>query len=506
MLERDLQRLFGFTGFKKGQKEIIESLMAGHDVFAMLPTGRGKSLCYQLPAFLSPGLTIVVSPLLSLMEDQVTQLKKIGRKEAVAMNSFSSREERKAILQSLDSFKLIYLSPEMLQSKEVFAALADQKISYFIIDEAHCVSYWGHDFRADYLRLRDVKASLGNPPTLAITATADENVRRDVIKQLHLRDPIHVLDEVNRSNIALFVEKVESEYEKVIRVKELLARYQLPGLLYTQTRAQAEWYSEQLQHHHSDLKIGFYHGGMDSMDRMLVQEQFINNQLDVICATNAFGMGVNKPDIHFIIHLQQPLDIASYVQEIGRAGRDGSPSFALVFVSPEDRHQATRLIRNQIEEHMSLDMLPQLLAQPFDSDKERKEQLKSSYGEQGQTILFLLEKWGVIIDDKGRSSIGTSIIEKLKVYFEQQERIRQQRLGTMMAYIDNDQFCRRELLLRSFNESVAVQANCCDQCGATLSHYKKREEVLHGKSLHWKQELALLFHQTQNRKEGDISE
>ncbi|MED4127113.1 RecQ family ATP-dependent DNA helicase [Shouchella miscanthi] len=495
MLERELQRLFGFQTFKEGQKEIIEALMAGNDVFAMLPTGRGKSLCYQLPAFLARGLTVVVSPLLSLMEDQVAQLKKAGRKQVVALNSFSSKQERQKLLQQLNDYKIVYLSPEMLQAQDVLSALRSQLISYFIIDEAHCISYWGHDFRADYLRLREVKAALDHPPTLAITATADENVRKDIKIQLQLRQPVEILDRVNRENIALFVERYETNEQKVIRLKEIVREYELPGLVYAQTRAQAEWYCEQLQRDCPELSVGYYHGGMDSMDRMLVQEQFLSNQLDLICATNAFGMGVNKQDIRFIIHLQQPLDVASYLQEIGRAGRDGSPSFALVLLSPEDPFYASRLIQNRVEETMSLDTLPQLLAMPFNSKSEQRMRLEQSYGEQGQTILFLLEKWDVIVDDKGTWKNQHETISKLKTYFEKQEQRRQHRLDTMTEYSENHNQCRRHLLLHPFDEHVRVQAICCDICGATLDSFQKQKHESTKDIFQWDEELANIFNQ-----------
>ncbi|GAF24085.1 ATP-dependent DNA helicase RecS [Bacillus sp. JCM 19047] len=284
------------------------------------------------------------------------------------------------------------------------------------------------------MRLREVKAALDHPPTLAITATADENVRKDIKIQLQLRQPVEILDRVNRENIALFVERYETNEQKVIRLKEIVREYELPGLVYAQTRAQAEWYCEQLQRDCPELSVGYYHGGMDSMDRMLVQEQFLSNQLDLICATNAFGMGVNKQDIRFIIHLQQPLDVASYLQEIGRAGRDGSPSFALVLLSPEDPFYASRLIQNRVEETMSLETLPQLLAMPFNSKSEQRMRLEQSYGEQGQTILFLLEKWDVIVDDKGTWKNQHETISKLKTYFEKQEQRKQHRLDTMTEY------------------------------------------------------------------------
>ncbi|WP_054710718.1 RecQ family ATP-dependent DNA helicase [Bacillus sp. JCM 19041] len=247
MLEDELYSLFGFHSFKPGQKDIIEQLMAGNDVLAMLPTGRGKSLCYQLPALLSEGLTIVVSPLLSLMEDQVQQLKSQGIKRVATLNSFTNREERKWLMSHLSKIKLLYTSPEMLQSAELINQLKSIHISYFIIDEAHCVSYWGHDFRADYLRLKDVRRDLKMPPCLAITATASPSVRQDMIDELALKDPFSYIESVNRENILLGVEEVNSQAEKISRLVEYIQLYDSPALVYVQTRAQAEYYSNKLK-------------------------------------------------------------------------------------------------------------------------------------------------------------------------------------------------------------------------------------------------------------------
>lgn len=219
-LEQVLQKHFGYSTFREGQKGIIEDVIKGQDVLAMLPTGAGKSICFQLPAFLFEGATIVVSPLLSLMEDQVQQLKTRGYKRVVALNRFLSLEERKAVLRNIKEYKIIYVSPEILQSQEVAFFLRQCEVSLFVVDEAHCISQWGQEFRTDYLKLPEVRKTLGNPPCLAITATATKDVQADIVKYLNLNNYKHHIYSVDRKNISMMIEKLASHEEKVDRLKK----------------------------------------------------------------------------------------------------------------------------------------------------------------------------------------------------------------------------------------------------------------------------------------------
>ncbi|WP_078391217.1 RecQ family ATP-dependent DNA helicase [Shouchella patagoniensis] len=495
MLEDKLYSLFGFQSFKPGQKDIIEQLMAGKDVLAMLPTGRGKSLCYQLPGLLSEGLTIVVSPLLSLMEDQVQQLKSQGIRRVATLNSFTNKEERKWLISHLSKIKLLYTSPEMLQSDELINRLKSIHISYFIIDEAHCVSYWGHDFRADYLRLKDVRDDFKMPPCLAITATASPSVRQDIIKELALKDPFFYIESVNRENILLAVEEMNSQVDKVNRLVEYIQSYESPALVYVQTRAQAEYYSHKLQVE-STIRVGFYHGGMENAERMLIQQQFMNGQLDVVCATSAFGMGLNKENIRYVIHLHCPLDIASYVQEIGRAGRDGKPSFAVLLTTPEDKYYAHQLVErgklSEIDWAWALGTLQGGL--PFKSES-FESIVETINGDQARTAVFLLEQWGVIKNGMVQAFAITDVAVKLRNHFDINVKRQKKRLESAITYAYGTEQCKRGQLLHYFNEEPISQKPCCNVCGLDLGPFRKdkRKKKENETLLNAKEELKRIF-------------
>lgn len=498
MLEHDLYRLFGFQSFKPGQKEIIQTLIDKNDVFAMLPTGRGKSLCYQLPALLTEGLTIVVSPLLSLMEDQVQQLKRQGIKQIAALNSFSTWDERRQLLDKLHSYKILYTSPEMIQSKELLYKLKSIHIAYLVIDEAHCVSYWGHDFRADYLRIKNVKKLLSNPPCLAITATASAVVREDIITQLSLNEPVSFIESVNRSNIALFVEEVSSQKQKFERLHALVKKAQLPGLIYVQTRAYAESLCMQLRERIPNLKSSYYHGGMQSEERMLIQQQFIEGQLDVVVATSAFGMGLNKSDIRFVVHLHYPLDMASYVQEIGRAGRDSKGSMALLLVSPDDHAYAQYFVqRNERSEEDWTVVIKDLMKHAVDEQSiiRRLEELQFDHS---RSFLYLIELWGIKWESLQSVTSVRQLANKLYGYFKDRQDERIERLKPVVEYIHQADSCRRANMLQFFDEEPVLQVQCCDLCGATLEAFQREEHVELDEPFDWQQELYIVFGLTEN--------
>lgn len=341
-LERALKRYFGYTSFRKGQKEVITSLLERRDVFAMLPTASGKSLCFQLPALLTEGVTIVVSPLLSLMEDQVQQLRSEGLKRVVAINSFLSTEERQDVFAKLDTYKLIYVSPEMLQSEFVLRKLASLRISFFVVDEAHCISQWGYDFRPDYLRLGEVRKQLGNPPCLAITATAPPLVQDDICQKLNMDRPLKWIDSIDRPMLSYFVVTCQTNAEKMEKLTALLLTLDGPGLIYFSSRLEAERCAEALKEK-GIHRIAYYHGGLVTEERLLIQQQFMYGELDVICCTSAFGMGINKKNIRYIIHYHYPPSLEAYVQEVGRAGRDQKESVAIILYCEDDRNVARTL-------------------------------------------------------------------------------------------------------------------------------------------------------------------
>lgn len=334
MLESLLKQHFGYDEFRQGQKEVIEAIIQGKDVLTLLPTGSGKSLCYQLPAYALGGSTLVVSPLLSLMQDQVEQLKRFGEKRVVAINSFLTGEARENVYRQLHTYRFIFVSPEMLNNYYFQNALKKVKLSLIAVDEAHCISQWGFDFRPEYLQIGELFKNSQRPPILALTATATSKVLMDIESYLLMKNPFKWLANVDRPNIAYQVVQIDDYREKINWLTAHISNTIAPGIIYTQSRKKTEEYAAVLRQ--QNIRVAAYHAGMERDDRQLIQHQFLTGELEWIVATNAFGMGVHKSDIKQIIHDHLPSTIGSYVQEIGRAGRDGEQSFATLLYSPED--------------------------------------------------------------------------------------------------------------------------------------------------------------------------
>ena len=316
---------------------MIESILAGKDVVVVMPTGSGKSLCYQLPAMILDGVTLVVSPLIALMKDQVDALRARGL-PATFINSSIPEAEQHARIESLRrrEHKLVYIAPERFRSSRFNAALASIPISLIAVDEAHCISTWGHDFRPDYLRLRHVIRSLGNIPTLALTATATPYVRSDIIQQLGLDRPQTFVSGFDRPNLRIEVMHTEKVKQKIARIKRLAESHDGSGIIYASTRKAVEDVGRELKQ--AGLRITMYHAGMSDAVRDRAQEEFMNGRTQMIVATNAFGMGIDKRDIRFVAHYQMPGSIEAYYQEIGRAGRDGLPSTCVLLFNYADKN------------------------------------------------------------------------------------------------------------------------------------------------------------------------
>jgi ATP-dependent DNA helicase RecQ len=332
-----LRTHFGFDNFREGQREVIESILAGKDVVVVMPTGSGKSLCYQLPAMILDGVTLVVSPLIALMKDQVDALRARGL-PATFVNSSIPEAEQRARIESLRrrEHKLVYIAPERFRSSRFNAALQSIPISLFAVDEAHCISTWGHDFRPDYLRLRHVIRSLGNIRTLALTATATPYVRSDIIQQLGLEKPQTFVSGFDRPNLRIEVVHTETVKEKIARIKRLSQSHEGSGIVYASTRKAVEEVGRELKR--AGLSVSTYHAGMSDAIRVRAQEDFMSGRTQMIVATNAFGMGIDKRDIRFVAHYQMPGSIEAYYQEIGRAGRDGLPSTCVLLFNYADKN------------------------------------------------------------------------------------------------------------------------------------------------------------------------
>ena len=332
-----LRQHFGFEDFREGQREVIGSILEGKDAVVVMPTGSGKSLCYQLPALILEGVTLVVSPLIALMKDQVDALRARGL-PATFINSSIPESEQLARIDALRrrELKLVYIAPERFRSSRFNSTLQQIPISLFAVDEAHCISTWGHDFRPDYLRLRSVIRSLGTVQTLALTATATPYVRSDIIQQLGLNKPQTFVSGFDRPNLSIEVVHTEREREKIARIRSLARELRGSGIIYASTRKAVEQVGSKLKA--LDLKVTEYHAGMTDAQRVRAQDEFMNGRTQMIVATNAFGMGIDKPDIRFVVHYQMPGSIEAYYQEIGRAGRDGLPSTCVLLFNYADKN------------------------------------------------------------------------------------------------------------------------------------------------------------------------
>src|ERR1041385_953888 len=332
-----LRQHFGFEDFREGQRDVIASILEGKDAVVVMPTGSGKSLCYQLPALILDGVTLVVSPLIALMKDQVDALHARGL-PATFINSSISDTEQHARIDALRrrELKLVYIAPERFRRSRFTSALQQIPISLFAVDEAHCISTWGHDFRPDYLRLRGIIKSLGTVQTLALTATATPYVRSDIIQQLGLNQPQTFVSGFDRPNLSIEVVHTEKEREKIARIRNLAREIRGSGIIYAATRKAVEQVGTKLKA--LDLKVSLYHAGLSDGQRAKAQDEFMSGRTQMIVATNAFGMGIDKPDIRFVVHYQMPGSIEAYYQEIGRAGRDGLPSTCVLLFNYADKN------------------------------------------------------------------------------------------------------------------------------------------------------------------------
>ena len=333
-----LREVFGYDEFRPGQAEVVASVLGGRDTLAVLPTGGGKSLCYQIPALLLDGLTVVVSPLLALMKDQVDALVRDGV-AAAAVNSTVDFEEQKAILRraATGELRLLYVAPERFSNGWFMSALRGVRVALLAIDEAHCISQWGHDFRPSYRDLGGVRARLGEPPIVALTATADPRVREDIVGRLGLREADVRIAGFDRPNLRFHAVRVRSQREKLDRIAELLEALggEASAIVYCATRKRVESLAEGLQRRR--IRCARYHAGMAEEDRTRIQDAFARDSLRIIVATNAFGLGIDKPDVRLVIHHDLPESIEAYYQEAGRAGRDGDPAECVLYFAPRDR-------------------------------------------------------------------------------------------------------------------------------------------------------------------------
>ncbi|MFC4557416.1 RecQ family ATP-dependent DNA helicase [Virgibacillus kekensis] len=500
ILKKQLNEQFNIPSFRTGQEEIIKDVLNGNDVLGVLPTGSGKSLCYQLPATMMDGLTIVVSPLISLMQDQVKQLRATGFKAVEAINSFMAIKEKKQTLQNLNKYKLIYISPELLLQPVIKKHLRNVRVSLFVIDEAHCISQWGHEFRPDYLRLGTMIDYLKNPPILALSATATREVQNDIAVSLNRPVINRHIYPMDRENIVFTVEHLNNDAEKQHKIAEILEDYRVPTLVYFSSKRKAEEIAAFLARNLPDHRIAFYHGGMDQTDRISIQQQFMNDQLDVVCCTSAFGMGINKQDIRLIIHYHFPLQIESFIQEIGRAGRDGKSSVSLLLYADGDEYLPNALIENELP---APDMLKEMFSRLYQLYKQAPSlpdatqimeilqisetqwrflhhQLEGKGIINGNELVFSGELWKTSYHE-----IYRLVVDRVK--------LKEQKLWEMTSWIHYEG-CLRKKLYQSFQDDFkAPLAGCCSNCGYSISTWEPEQSNYSTSAGSWQNKLKKLL-------------
>jgi ATP-dependent DNA helicase RecQ len=467
---------FGFPSFRGSQEMVVDHLLAGGHALVVMPTGLGKSLCFQLPALLRPGLTVVVSPLVALMKDQTDALKARGI-DAETLNSGQSPTRRKAVLRAVAEgrHRLLYVSPERFRKPAFRQALARRSVDFLAVDEAHCVSEWGHDFRPDYTRLGEFRAATGNPVTVALTATATPEVQRDIVEQLGLRmDEVRVFhDGVERPNLRLCVEPVHGLDAKQAGLEALLRRTDGSAVVYFALIRTLEEMSLRLER--AGLPHLVYHGQLPRERRRAVQEAFLADPSARVLATNAFGLGVDKANIRLVAHAQVPGSLEAYAQEIGRAGRDGLPADCVLLYDPDDLLIQMEFVDWANPTPGFLERLLTLVRdRPHDARSGGLDWLRGELVHKGrfdfrlETALNLLGRHGVLEGDLERGEL-TLLADRLPDVLEDEERAADKkrrdltRLHDLVRYTATDE-CRHRFLHRFFGARPAPPCGECDVC------------------------------------------
>jgi len=481
-IARAARELLGFEHLRPGQEEAVRAVLTGRDTLAVLPTGSGKSAIYELATALGGGPTVVVSPLLALQRDQIEKIENEHVGSAAALNSMLSETKREELLEELDVHELeyLFLAPEQFTSEETLKKLREAKPKLLVVDEAHSISEWGHDFRPEYLRLGSVAEMLGDPTTLALTATAAPPVRAEIVERLGLRDPVEVVRGFDRPNIHLAVEQHHAEKQKLRALVEEVARGERPAIVYTATRRHGEQLAGEFRA--AGVSALPYHAGLHRHEREATQTAFMEDDIEVVVATIAFGMGVDKPNVRAVIHAEISDSVDAYYQEIGRGGRDGEPARAVLFYRPEDvglRRFFAGAGQLAVDEALAIAETVEDADGPLDAHT-----LHEATGLSETKIVAALGRLAdvgfvTLLPDGEVKKAGDAVAiddaaEAAAAAQHSRKEYERTRVEMVRGYAETSG-CRREYILNYFGEAFEAPCGNCDNCEAGLTHADTRK-------------------------------